>query len=996
MANCPNVLTTGTCPDASCEYEHTILTCEPCQFVFVTNEALQVHLSSDKHRRRVAGSSFASHCRICAVNITGGEKAWTQHIEGRRHLENASIQGVPADVDPQVPSDTATGSYCNFCDIVVPRRFWTVHVASSKHKSRETFSTYKVALEEAAMDKHDIVVEGQLDFDFVDIDVARAGKHHIVAIKTSVPASKCALVDMKLASMQGSRPAFSGFSVNLQGNSRSITARYPVIIFVTFKQAHFGRYEDRLELTLEDTQLKRRFLIARTLRAIVGNKTEHEALRPRAPYVPRTRSKPKRILNVVDGPPPPALTAVRYVVSLPQAKIPAFLETALAGSGSTSRLSSHIKKVFMPASLHSGTHGSFFKNLLWIEEYKMEQDIERYDIPNATLTKYNDYYYLGVPGLAEKRPSVLVGDQILVQEVGAAEGRWFEGHVHVLRQAEVGLRFHTTFVRNPAGKHFHVRFKLNRIPVRRQHQAMNSAFTEDRVLFPRVSHLPGGPCRRPSRLGLKLCNPLIASNPPQLQAVSSIVSLPRGSPPFVVFGPPGTGKTITIVEAIQQVLSANPNARVLACAPSNSAADIIATRLASTLTRHELFRFYAPSRFKDQVPDALRNYTFILSDGHFSVPPMNRLQSFRVIVVTCVSASFAMNFGMTRGHFTHIFVDEAGQATEPETFISIKTMADQNTNVVLSGDPKQLGPIIRSPIARELGLETSYLERLMNSEAYDRRTSYGKSVVKLVNNYRSHKAILEFPNKKFYDGELQPCAQRSVTDAYLDSQYLPSKKFPIVFHAVYGKDDREASSPSFFNIDEILVVKSYIQKLKEDRKRRTADDDIGVIAPYHAQCLKLRNSLRSVADGVKVGSVEEFQGQERKVIIVSTVRSSKEFVEYDLRHTLGFVANPRRFNVAVTRAQALLIIVGDPQVLSLDPLWRSFLNYIYLNGGWTGPDITWDPNVPVDENGKYDEVIRRDAQLDMNEFARRMEDITMAELDEDVDANVDRPWRDVE
>jgi len=100
--------------------------------------------------------------------------------------------------------------------------------------------------------------------------------------------------------------------------------------------------------------------------------------------------------------------------------------------------------------------------------------------------------------------------------------------------------------------------------------------------------------------------------------------------------------------------------------------------------------------------------------------------------------------------------------------------------------------------------------------------------------------------------------------------------------------------------------------------------------------------------------------------------------------------------VAVTRAQALLIVVGDPQVLSLDPLWRSFLNYIHNNGGWTGPSITWDPTVPVDEAGGYDKTVREVAKLDMNEFTRRIETITMAEVEDDVDANVDRPWRDVE
>lgn len=78
--------------------------------------------------------------------------------------------------------------------------------------------------------------------------------------------------------------------------------------------------------------------------------------------------------------------------------------------------------------------------------------------------------------------------------------------------------------------------------------------------------------------------------------------------------------------------------------------------------------------------------------------------------------------------------------------------------------------------------------------------------------------------------------------------------------------------------------------------------------------------------------------------------------------------------MAVTRAQALLIIVGDGQVLSIDPLWRAFLNYIYLNGGWTGPDITWDPKAEVDDGGGYEKESRDKAQLDMNEFTRRIEE----------------------
>lgn len=190
---------------------------------------------------------------------------------------------------------------------------------------------------------------------------------------------------------------------------------------------------------------------------------------------------------------------------------------------------------------------------------------------------------------------------------------------------------------------------------------------------------------------------------------------------------PGTGKTITIIECIKQILVTYPQAKVLACTPSNSAADLIASRLRSHLSVDELFRFYAPSRFKDQVPDELRPYTHTQADGHFTVPPMARLKRFRVIVSTCVSASICSGVGMPRGHFSHIFIDEAGQATEPEAFVSVKMMADTKTNIILSGDPKQLGPIIRSGIARELGLEKSYLERLMDRDVYDyRKTGNGR------------------------------------------------------------------------------------------------------------------------------------------------------------------------------------------------------------------------------------------------------------------------------
>jgi helicase MOV-10 len=120
-----------------------------------------------------------------------------------------------------------------------------------------------------------------------------------------------------------------------------------------------------------------------------------------------------------------------------------------------------------------------------------------------------------------------------VQAHGEASGRWFEGHVHVLRQNEVGLRFHTTFGGWSETKLYNIRFKLNRIVLRRQHQALDSAFEEDRVLFPEARHAR----RIEYTRKITPYNPLIASNERQMDAVKSIVHQGPGGVPFIVFGP---------------------------------------------------------------------------------------------------------------------------------------------------------------------------------------------------------------------------------------------------------------------------------------------------------------------------------------------------------------------------------------------------------------------------------------------------------------------------
>ena len=124
----------------------------------------------------------------------------------------------------------------------------------------------------------------------------------------------------------------------------------------------------------------------------------------------------------------------------------------------------------------------------------------------------------------------------------------------------------------------------------------------------------------------------------------------------------------------------------------------------------------------------------------------------------------------------------------------------------------------------------------------------------------------------------------------------------MIFHGVIGQDLKEETSPSFFNIEEVVIVRDYIKKLLDMRQNKISPKEIGVIAPYRRQVQKIRQKLKKDnINDIMVGSTEEFQGQERRVIIVSTVRSSPEYVHTDNQYKLGFLKNPKRFNVAITR-----------------------------------------------------------------------------------------------
>ena len=191
---------------------------------------------------------------------------------------------------------------------------------------------------------------------------------------------------------------------------------------------------------------------------------------------------------------------------------------------------------------------------------------------------------------------------------------------------------------------------------------------------------------------------------------------------------PGTGKTVTITEAIRQLLVEDPSVRILACAPSNTAADNIAKKLLD-LGPSQIFRLNALSRAVGDMSKILQPISNVNGNLVFAMPDLEQVAKYRVIVSTCFSANVPAGLGLKKGHFSHIFIDEAGQGREPELMVAIKGNANSKTNVILAGDVHQLGPIVHSPLSASLGLATSYLHRITQRPIYNLTTGKGITYV---------------------------------------------------------------------------------------------------------------------------------------------------------------------------------------------------------------------------------------------------------------------------
>ena len=484
--------------------------------------------------------------------------------------------------------------------------------------------------------------------------------------------------------------------------------------------------------------------------------------------------------------------------------------------------------------------------------------------------------------------------------------------------------------------------------------------------------------------------------------------------PLVCFGPPGTGKTLTIAHAVLDALSINPDARILVCAPAPYAADVILDRIVrehpkyfrnTTASTNVYCRIDDPRRAMSEKMGSITPFSVDVRDWFASktVKYGELEHSARVLVCSCVSAGILyealktmykaranvnyeidgplyqeVNFAFRsffevsesyeregrrrRPGLTHLFIDEAAQATIPEVLIPM-SLVNEQTLVVMSGDSKQLGPLVHSKVAIRGGLEKSLLETcvdMMKRSTANDDTNENENLITLTKNYRSHPDILAIASESFYDGKLETFASkkdvRIPEDEIFEHLKLKTmqqnknsneedgatnhqcpRRYRNIFVAVEGlekvevtKSQSQVETKSFSNALECEKVCEIISALlsatdTNDAKNRIAPADIEVIAVYRRQVLALRQVLRQINLGaIRVGTIDDYQGQEAKVIIISTVASTgpsefrrrrngeEGFGEEEAKHTI--LSDPKRFNVATSRAKALNIIVGHPKL----------------------------------------------------------------------------------
>ena len=447
------------------------------------------------------------------------------------------------------------------------------------------------------------------------------------------------------------------------------------------------------------------------------------------------------------------------------------------------------------------------------------------------------------------------------------------------------------------------------------------------------------------------------------RAQRGAVNLAIGAYPIaLVHGPPGTGKTRTLVEVITQAVARGE--KVLACAMSNTAVDHLAmglvraglkivrlghpSRVATGVADYSLDALIAANkanqraqswqkearRLRDKIRSGQRRLSGSEKHGmyiearrleqdardHLARTQHMLLESASVICATAAGAD-ARILGQRR--FDLVVLDEATQCPDP---LALAAFA-RAPKVVLAGDPEQLPPTVLDRDAARDGLSSTFFERV----AVDHPTACRMLTVQ----YRMHASLMQFPSRTRYDGRLTAApsvAGHTLADlGVLDD---PVRCAPLVFIDTAGKGWEEAvdEGGSTFNAEQAERTAAEVRRLLS---RNLEPTEVAVITPYSAQSRRLRTLLMDLRDtGLEVGTVDGFQGREKEVIVVDLVRSNPDGI-------VGFVSDRRRLNVAFTRARRCMIVIADSATLGRHADFAAFLSVVEECGVWVS---AWTDN----------------------------------------------------
>jgi superfamily I DNA and/or RNA helicase len=438
-------------------------------------------------------------------------------------------------------------------------------------------------------------------------------------------------------------------------------------------------------------------------------------------------------------------------------------------------------------------------------------------------------------------------------------------------------------------------------------------------------------------------------NDSQREAVADVLASTHLS---LIHGPPGTGKTTTLVAAVGELTKTERS--ILFCTPSNSAADLVTLRLAERgirvvrtgnisrveedVMRHTLEVQVADHPDTKQVKKLRQQATDLRKkarrmrggrDKGMTFAEAGRLSgwarqledqllelildSAQVIVCTLVGAASSV---LGDRAFNTCIIDEAAQALEPASWIPIL----RANRVVLAGDPYQLPPTVKSREAERAGFATTLLEKCLER--------HGHSALLRVQ-YRMNERIMGFSNGYFYDGKLM--AGPGVADRTLPGVPLSES---VTFIDTAGTGFAEALHPRFksrYNTGEIDILIEHLLLLKGSIPPEYPLPRVAVITPYREQAVRAEertDEIPALADlHLTINTVDGFQGREREVVYLSLVRSNE-------RGEIGFLSDYRRMNVALTRAKVQLVVVGDSATIGGDPFFRAFLEYIERHGSY--------------------------------------------------------------